>query len=218
MFLIHNLQERKCQEAQRSSENHSPSFRYPSTPLQFWDAKVGNMLAWETGRRWENPQKCSRECPQGSGTKKEPKPKLLSPDIFWWGGGLPREGVGAKKFGMSLETQGIKLFWRDIPGFCRDIPEAPEKFEKKMFGFNFWPLFLLAIRAPFRTTKSQTILPSESPFSGPRAASKVQCLTLGGGGSDWSVWQSERFWSQKLPNGRAKVPFLLFSFRDPCPI
>ena len=46
--------------------------------------------------------------------------------------------VGAKKFGMSLETQGIKLFWRDIPGFCRDIPpEAPEKFEKKMFGFNF---------------------------------------------------------------------------------
>ena len=48
--------------------------------------------------------------------------------------------MGAKKFGMSLETQGIKLFWRDIPGFCRDIPEAPEKFEKKKFGFNFWPL------------------------------------------------------------------------------
>ena len=41
---------------------------------------------------------------------------------------------------MSLETQGIKLFWRDIPGFCRDIPEAPEKFEKKMFGFNSRPL------------------------------------------------------------------------------
>ena len=46
------------------------------------------------------------------------------------------KGWGPKKFGMSLETQGIKLFWRDIPGFCRDIPEAPEKFEKKMFGFN----------------------------------------------------------------------------------
>ena len=44
-----------------------------------------------------------------SGTKKEPKPKLLSPDIFWWGRGLPREGVGAKKFDTSLETQGIKL-------------------------------------------------------------------------------------------------------------
>ena len=25
-----------------------------------------------------------------SGTKKEPKPKFLSPDIFWWGGGLLR--------------------------------------------------------------------------------------------------------------------------------
>ena len=48
-----------------------------------------------------------------------------------------REGVGAKKFGMPFETREIKLFWRDIPGFCRDIPEAPEKFEKKMFGFNF---------------------------------------------------------------------------------
>ena len=67
----------------------------------------------------------------------------MSPDIFWWGEGLPREWVGAKKFGMSLETQGIKLFWRDIPGFCRDIPEAPKKFEKKMFGFNSRPLIKL---------------------------------------------------------------------------
>ena len=74
-----------------------------------------------------------------SGTKKEPKPKLLSPDIFWWVWGLPREGVGAKKFGMSLETQGIKLFWRDIPGFGRDIPETPEKFEKKCLGSIFGP-------------------------------------------------------------------------------
>ena len=49
---------------------------------------------------------------------------------------------------MSLETQGIKLFWRDIPGFCRDIPEAPEKLEKKMFGFNFWPLLGLLFGHP----------------------------------------------------------------------
>ena len=41
-----------------------------------------------------------------SGKKKEPKPKLFGPDIFGWGGGFPREGVGAKKFGMSFETQG----------------------------------------------------------------------------------------------------------------
>ena len=63
--------------------------------------------------------------------KNEHKPKILSPDHFGWGGGLPREGVGANKFGMSLETREIKLFWRDIPGFRRDIPGVPEKFEKK---------------------------------------------------------------------------------------
>ena len=77
-----------------------------------------------------------------SGTKNEPKPKLLSPDIFRWGRGLPHEGVGAKKFGMPLETREIKLFWWDIPGFCRDILGVPEKFEKKKFGFNFRSLFL----------------------------------------------------------------------------
>ena len=60
------------------------------------------------------------------------KPKLLSPDICRWGRGLPREGVGAKKFGMPLEAREIELVWRDIPGFCRDIPELPEKFEKKV--------------------------------------------------------------------------------------
>ena len=69
-----------------------------------------------------------------SGKKKEPKPKLLGPDILGWGGGLPREGGGGKKFGMSLETREIKLFWRDIPGFCR-----PEKFEKKSLGSIFVP-------------------------------------------------------------------------------
>ena len=50
--------------------------------------------------------------------------------MFGSGGGLPREGVGAKKFGMSFETQG---FWLDIP-------EVPEKFEKIRFVFNFRPL------------------------------------------------------------------------------
>ena len=72
-----------------------------------------------------------------SGRKKEPKPKLFGPDIFSQRGrGLPRERVGAKKFDTSLETREIKLFGRDILGFCWDILGAPEKFEKKMFGFN----------------------------------------------------------------------------------
>ena len=63
-----------------------------------------------------------------SGTKKKVhKPKLLSPDIFWWGRGLPHEGVGAKKFGMSLETKEIKLFGRDIPGFLLGYPGGARK-------------------------------------------------------------------------------------------
>ena len=69
--------------------------------------------------------------------KKEPKPKLLGPDILRWGGGLPRKGAGAEKFGMSLETRETKLFWRDIPGFCWDIPEVPKMFENKKVCVQF---------------------------------------------------------------------------------
>ena len=75
--------------------------------------------------------------PSKSGTTKEPKPKRLGPDIFRWSGGLRREGVGAKKFGMPLETREIKPFWRDIPGFRRDIPGVPEKFKKKKVCVQF---------------------------------------------------------------------------------
>ena len=61
------------------------------------------------------------------------------PNILWWCGGLLCEGVGAKKFGMSLETLETKLFGRDIPGICRDIPGAPEKFEEKSLCSIFVP-------------------------------------------------------------------------------
>ena len=46
----------------------------------------------------------------------------LGPDIFRWGRGLPCEGVGAKKFGMSLETRETKLFGGIFQDFARDIP------------------------------------------------------------------------------------------------
>ena len=75
-----------------------------------------------------------------SDKKKEHKPKLLGPDTFRWGGGFPCEGVGAKKFGTSLETREIKLFWWDIPGFCRDILGCPKSLRKK-FVFNFGPYY-----------------------------------------------------------------------------
>ena len=85
-------------------------------------AIIRNKILWRNYQEWK---------------KKEPKPKFFGPDIFRWGRCLPRERVGAKKFDTSLETTEIKLFGRDIPGFCRDIPGAPEKFEKKKFVFNF---------------------------------------------------------------------------------
>ena len=79
--------------------------------------------------------------------KKEPKPKLFGPDIFQWGRGLPRERVGAKKFDMSLEAREIKLFGRDIPGFCRDIRGRPEKFEKKKVCVQFsFPILSSSLR------------------------------------------------------------------------
>ena len=65
-----------------------------------------------------------------SGKKKEPKPKLFGPDVFRWGGGLPRARVGAKKFGMSLETRETKLFGgisRDFAGISRTCPKCLRK-------------------------------------------------------------------------------------------
>ena len=75
--------------------------------------------------------------PLDSLLEKEPRPKLFGPDIFQWGRGLPREGLGAKKFDMSLETSEIKLFRRDIPGFCRDIPGGARKVREKQICVQF---------------------------------------------------------------------------------
>ena len=62
-----------------------------------------------------------------SGKKKEPKAKLFGPDLLWWGGGLPREGVGAKKFGMSLETHGKSNFLAGYPGILPGHPGSARK-------------------------------------------------------------------------------------------
>ena len=42
--------------------------------------------------------------------RKKAQTQTFESDIFRWGRGLAREGVGAKKIGMSLETREIKLF------------------------------------------------------------------------------------------------------------
>ena len=62
-----------------------------------------------------------------AGKKKEPKSKLFGPDISGWGGGLPREGVGAEKFGMSLETGKPTFFGgisQDFAGISRRCPKT----------------------------------------------------------------------------------------------
>ena len=63
--------------------------------------------------------------------------KLLSPVFFRWSRGLPQEGVGAKKFGISLETREFKLFGRDVPGFCPGYPGGARKvWGKKCVQFS----------------------------------------------------------------------------------
>ena len=95
-----------------------------------------------------------------SGKKNEPKPKLFGPGIFGWSGGLPREMVGAKKLGMSFETQENQTFWRDIPGFCRDIPELPEKFEKTTK--------LCSIFRPYLCDGISVLSPPHCPWKSPQ--------------------------------------------------
>ena len=58
---------------------------------------------------------------------------------FGLGEGLPREGVGAKKFGMSFETQGNQTCLAGHPGILPGYPGIAEKFETKKFVFNCWP-------------------------------------------------------------------------------
>ena len=65
---------------------------------------------------------CQGVWTSNSGKKKEHKTKLLGLGTFRWGRGLPRERVGAKKFGMCFETQGNRTLGRDIPGFQTGYP------------------------------------------------------------------------------------------------
>ena len=97
--------------------------------------------------------------PKISGKKKEHKPRLFGPDIpCEVGGGLPREGAGAKKFGMSLETQQNQTF-----GFLSSKKRVgtSEVREKtgfgvgkclKKFGWTWIVIGLPSYRAPFPET------------------------------------------------------------------
>ena len=113
----------------------------------FCDTIATSIARYEKYRCWAS------KVHRSSGKKKEPKPKLFGPDIFGWGGGLPREGVGAKKFGMSFETQGNQTFCRDIPGFCRHIPEVPDN-QGKTKGQQLKGKIVSEFFTPFHTFPS----------------------------------------------------------------
>ena len=59
--------------------------------------------------------------------KRNPNLNFFGPDIFQRGGGLPREGVGAERFGMSPETRETKLFWAGYPVILPGYPGGARK-------------------------------------------------------------------------------------------
>ena len=71
--------------------------------------------------------------------EKRAQTQTFESGYFPVGRGLPCEGMRAKKFGMSLETREIKLYWQDISGFCWDVPAAPKSLRNKSLCLSFGP-------------------------------------------------------------------------------
>ena len=72
------------------------------------------------------------------------------------------KGWGPKSSVCPSKPRESNFCGGNIPGFCRDFPEAPEKFEKKKFGFNFWPLREDPRSAKTRVLKSKTRVPKHA--------------------------------------------------------
>ena len=81
------------------------------------------------------------------GKKKGHRPKLLGQDLFQWGVGLPREGVGGKKLGISLKTHGHQTVGRDIPGFFAGVSWGHPK--SLMRRKRLWSIFVPYITKQF---------------------------------------------------------------------
>ena len=75
-----------------------------------------------------------QEPPRNQAIKKEHRLKLLGLDILRWGGGLPREGAEAKKFGIYDLIKGNHSFGRDFAGISWGCPTSLRKIKFVLFG------------------------------------------------------------------------------------
>ena len=78
-------------------------------------------------------------CKLQSCTKKEPKPKLLSPDIFRCGRGLPHEGVGPKSSACPSKPGKSNSFGGIPRDFARISRRRPKSLRKNSLCSAFWP-------------------------------------------------------------------------------
>ena len=70
---------------------------------------------------------------QGQARKESTKIDFLGPETAWWGGGLPRAGVVAEKFVLSLESlSSLGFEERDLgcPGILPGCPRPLGVFKK----------------------------------------------------------------------------------------
>ena len=66
----------------------------------------------KSGKKWRERER------EREGYRERERERLVRSGYLPVGGGLPCEGVGAKKFGMSLENQGKQIL---IGGISRDL-------------------------------------------------------------------------------------------------
>ena len=98
--------------------------------------------------------------PEDSGKKKEPKPKVLGPDILRWGGGFPREGVGAES-SVCPSKPGKPNFFAGIP---RDLAGISRRCK---WHYRQRPTFFCASFFPFFTLSAPSF---PRQFSSPKSS------------------------------------------------
>ena len=90
-------------------------------------------------KRGEKSWACAQGyCKRGSDQARKTNPNLnFQARRFSGGVGVFHTKGWGPKSSVCPSKPGNQTFGRDIPGFCWDIPGAPEKLEKKKFGFKF---------------------------------------------------------------------------------